>query len=82
MFLFIHLTQITHLESQLDTAAHDLRTAEEEKMHAHEQVLSLIRECNALEDQVLLSTFNYGLLIGIILISLRDAYVLWMYFFT
>ena len=54
------MTQITHLESQLDTAAHDLRTAEEEKMNAHEQVLSLIRECNALEDQVLLPTFNFA----------------------
>lgn len=31
--------------------------AEEERGHAHEQVLSLIRECNALEEQVCMQKY-------------------------
>lgn len=40
------------LKEAVREAGQEKRAAEEEKTHAHEQVLSLIRECNALEEQV------------------------------
>lgn len=40
------------LREAVTAATEEKRTAEEERGHAHEQVLSLIRECNALEEQV------------------------------
>ena len=49
------------LEADLKAAQCDLRSAEEEKTNAHDQVLSLIRECNALEDQVHIIIFRLQL---------------------
>lgn len=44
--------QVEELKDAVREAGQEKRAAEEEKTHAHEQVLSLIRECNALEEQV------------------------------
>lgn len=48
------------LKEEVKEARQEKRSAEEEKTHAHEQVLSLIRECNALEEQV----NHFGVFIG------------------
>ncbi|XP_066977657.1 uncharacterized protein [Macrobrachium rosenbergii] len=44
--------QVESLREALLTAKMETRKAEEERSHAHEQVLSLIRECNTLEEQI------------------------------
>ncbi|XP_068217025.1 putative leucine-rich repeat-containing protein DDB_G0290503 isoform X9 [Palaemon carinicauda] len=44
--------QMDSLREALLTAKLETRKAEEERSHAHEQVLSLIRECNTLEEQI------------------------------
>ncbi|KAK8406453.1 hypothetical protein O3P69_007250 [Scylla paramamosain] len=44
--------QVEELKEAIREAGQEKRAAEEEKTHAHEQVLSLIRECNALEEQI------------------------------
>ncbi|CAL4067630.1 unnamed protein product, partial [Meganyctiphanes norvegica] len=44
--------QIEALQEEVLQARMDKQAAEEERGHAHEQVLSLIRECNALEEQI------------------------------
>ncbi|XP_050711449.1 trichohyalin-like isoform X8 [Eriocheir sinensis] len=44
--------QVEELKEEVREARQEKRSAEEEKTHAHEQVLSLIRECNALEEQI------------------------------
>ncbi|KAK3893961.1 hypothetical protein Pcinc_002256 [Petrolisthes cinctipes] len=44
--------QMEGLREAVSAATEEKRTAEEERGHAHEQVLSLIRECNALEEQI------------------------------
>lgn len=41
-----------NLRAALSAARAEARAAEEEKSLAHEQVLSLIRECNRLEEKV------------------------------
>lgn len=46
------LLQMEELKEAVREAGQEKQAAEEEKTHAHEQVLSLIRECNALEEQV------------------------------
>ncbi|KAK8736927.1 hypothetical protein OTU49_004729, partial [Cherax quadricarinatus] len=55
----LHQAQLAKTLQQLDTFQEMLEStkleksaAEEERGHAHEQVLSLIRECNALEEQI------------------------------
>lgn len=44
--------QMDNLRAALSAARAEARAAEEEKSLAHEQVLSLIRECNRLEEKV------------------------------
>ncbi|XP_042869345.1 early endosome antigen 1-like isoform X5 [Penaeus japonicus] len=46
------LHQMDNLRAALSTARAEARAAEEEKSLAHEQVLSLIRECNRLEEKI------------------------------
>lgn len=50
--LCLFMLQMEGLREAVSAATEEKRTAEEERGHAHEQVLSLIRECNALEEQV------------------------------
>ena len=51
-FTWLIILQVEELRETVREAGQEKRAAEEEKTHAHEQVLSLIRECNALEEQV------------------------------
>ncbi|XP_071539643.1 uncharacterized protein [Panulirus ornatus] len=44
--------QVETLRDAIESAKAEKQAAEEERGHAHEQVLSLIRECNALEEQI------------------------------
>ncbi|XP_037778343.1 adventurous-gliding motility protein Z-like isoform X6 [Penaeus monodon] len=46
------LHQMDNLRAALSAARAEARAAEEEKSLAHEQVLSLIRECNRLEEKI------------------------------
>nr|XP_045625872.1 centriolin-like isoform X6 [Procambarus clarkii] len=46
------LQQVVALKEALKSTNLEKNTAEEERGHAHEQVLSLIRECNSLEEQI------------------------------
>ncbi|XP_042215733.1 COP1-interactive protein 1-like [Homarus americanus] len=46
------LQQVESLKEAMTSTKMEKRAAEEEAGHAHEQVLSLIRECNALEEQI------------------------------
>lgn len=50
--------QVESLQEAMESAKAEKQAAEEERGHAHEQVLSLIRECNALEEQVCVSLLH------------------------